>query len=177
MKTTRPEAHESHDYYKLYINQVEGDDFLQVLKDNLISTVSLLSNLESEKWDFRYAEGKWSIKEVMIHIMDTEQVFAYRAMRISRNDKTPLPGFDQNDYVPFYDAGNRSPESIINEFTAFRLGTIEMFENFNDDMMGRMGKASDFDVSVRALAFMLTGHEIHHVRIIKERYLGMSDEG
>lgn len=171
MKLIRPADNESHDYYKLYINQVEGNDFLQVLKDNLISTVGILNDLEPEKWEFRYAEGKWSIKEVMIHIMDTEQVFGYRAMRISRNDQTALPGFDQNDYVPYYDAENRTPQSIINEYTAFRLGTIAMFENFNEDMMGRFGKASDFDVSVRALAYMIAGHEIHHVRILKERYL------
>lgn len=173
MKQVRPEDHESHDYYKLYINQVEGNDFLQVLKDNLISTVDLLDSLSLDQWNHRYAEGKWSIKEVMIHIIDTEKVFGYRAMRISRNDQTPLPGFDQNDYVPYYDAENRSPESIIKEFTASRLGTIEMFENFNEDMMKRMGKASDFDVSVRALAFMTAGHEIHHIRILKERYLNM----
>lgn len=170
MKLVRPEAHESHDYYKLYINLVSGNDFLQVLKDSLVSTVDFLGKLEDSKWDYRYAEGKWSIKEVMIHIMDAEQIFAYRAIRISRNDQTPLPGFDQDDYVPFYDAENRTPESIISEYTAVRLATIAMFENFNDKMMERMGVASDFPVSVRALAYMLTGHELHHMRVLRERY-------
>jgi len=103
--------------------------------------------------------------------MDAEQVFAYRAMRISRNDQTPLPGFEQNDYVPYYDVENRSVESIMEEFKALRLSTIAMFENFNDAMMERLGTASGFQVSVRALAFMLAGHEIHHMRIVRERYL------
>jgi len=171
MKHIRPADHESHDYYKLYINQVPGDNVVQVLKDTMLNTLALLETLDIEKWDFRYAEGKWSIKEVMIHIMDAEQVFAYRAMRISRNDQTPLPGFEQNDYVPYYDVENRSVESIMEEFKALRLSTIAMFENFNDAMMERLGTASGFQVSVRALAFMLAGHEIHHMRIVRERYL------
>lgn len=170
MKLARPETHESHDYYKLYINLVPGDDFLKVLKDSLVSTVGFLEKLEDSKWDYRYAEGKWSTKELMIHIMDAEQVFAYRAMRISRNDQTPLSGFEQDDYIPFYDVENRTPQSIINEYTAVRLSTIAMFENFNEAMMERMGSASGFPVSVRALGYMLTGHELHHMRILEERY-------
>ena len=101
MEFKRPADHESHDYYKLYINQVEGNDFLQVLKNALDETITFLESLAPAKWDYRYAEGKWSIKEVMIHILDSERVFAYRALRISRNDTTPLPGFEQNDYVPY----------------------------------------------------------------------------
>ena len=171
MNLIRPADHESHDYFKLYINQVSGNDFVQTLKDSLQSTLQLLKNLDDSKWDFRYAEGKWSIKEVMIHIMDTERIFAYRALRISRNDMTPLPGFEQDDYAPFYDPDNRSIESIIDEYEAVRKATISMFKNFNDDMLGRIGTASESPVSARALGFMVAGHEIHHVRILNERYL------
>ena len=171
MELKRPADHESHDYYKLYINQVVGDDFIGTLHSALTETVAFLESLEPSKWDYRYAEGKWSIKEVMIHILDAERVFAYRALRISRNDQTPLPGFDQDDYVPHYDVSNRSIESILQEYKATRMGTISMFQNFNEEMMQRMGTASGFPVSVRALGYMLTGHEIHHMRIVRERYM------
>lgn len=171
MTLQRPADHESHDYFKLYINQVTGDDFLQTLKDSLSSTLELLKNLEDSKWDYRYAEGKWSIKEVMIHIMDTEKIFAYRALRFSRNDMTSLPGFDQDDYAPFYNAENRSIKSILKEFKAVRKATIAMYKNFSDEMLNRIGTASEHPVSVRALGFMIAGHEVHHVKIIRERYL------
>ncbi len=167
----RPADKESHDYFKLYINQVPGDDFVQTLKNSLVSTYTLLKSLDASTWDFRYDEGKWTIKEVMIHIMDTERIFAYRALRISRNDMTPLPGFEQDDYAPHYDANNRSIKSILKEFKAVRKATIAMFRNFNDEMFERIGTASDHPVSARALGYMIAGHEIHHIRIIRERYL------
>ncbi len=171
MTLKRPEDHESHDYFKLYINQVPGDNFLRVLKTSYLSTLLLLENMDLEKWNFRYAEGKWSIKEVMLHILDTERIFAYRALRVSRNDMTPMPGFEQDDYVPFYDAENRSIKSILKEYKAVRRASIAQFKNFNDDMLGRVGTASEHAISARALGFMIAGHEIHHVRILKERYL------
>lgn len=171
MNLKRPAAHESNDYFKLYINQVDGNDFLQTLKSSEASTVAFLQNLESAKWDDRYAEGKWSIKEVLIHMLDTERIFGYRALRISRNDQTPLAGFEQDDYVPFYDVENRSINSIIEEFRSVRQATIEMFKHFNGEMLERMGTASGHPISVRALGFMIAGHEIHHLRIIRERYL------
>ncbi|MFT5166695.1 MAG: putative damage-inducible protein DinB [Saprospiraceae bacterium] len=171
MTLMRPADQESHDYFKLYINQVSGDDFVQTLKESLASTLELLKNLEDSKWDFKYAEGKWSIKEVMIHVMDTERIFAYRALRISRNDMTSLSGFEQNDYAPYYDVDNRSIKSILKEFKAVRKASIAMFKNFNDEMLARIGTASDHAVSARALGFMIAGHEIHHIKIIKERYL------
>lgn len=167
----RPHTHESGDYYKGYINKVPSEDILQVLKNNLNHSCKLLENLPLEKWDYRYAPGKWSIKELMIHILDAERVFAYRALRIARNDQTGLMGFDQDDYIPFSGATNRSPQSIIEEFKALRLSTIALFENFELEMWGRMGTASDSPVSSLALAFIIAGHELHHFDIIKERYI------
>ncbi len=138
----RPEAKESNQYYHKYIGLVGQDDFLTAMENAMPETAAFLNTLNAEQWDYRYAEGKWSIKEVMLHSIDTERVMAYRALRIARNDQTPLPGFDENEYIPFADAENRSPKSIIEEYKAVRKSSIEMFKNFNDDMLGRFGTAN-----------------------------------
>lgn len=171
MNLKRPADHESNDYFKLYINQVPGNDFLQTLKAASATTVAFLQNLDSAKWNHRYAPGKWSIKEVLIHLIDTERVFCYRALRISRNDQTPLPGFEHNDYVAHYDVENRSAASIIEEFESVRQATIGMFKHFNEDMLERIGTASGNHISVRALGYIIAGHEAHHLRLFRERYL------
>lgn len=174
MNTTlkRPLPQESNNYYKKYVEQVDGNDFLYVLKMLLPKTVTLLNSLDAAKWNYRYAADKWSIKEVMLHILDTERIMAYRALRIARNDKTPMPGFEQDDYIPFTDVGNRSPQSIIEEYTAVRKATISMFQYFNDEMLGRVGTASGNPFTPRALGYIIAGHELHHLQIVKERYLG-----
>ena len=167
----RPEPAESNDYYKTYISKVDGDNYLTVLEMLMSKTIGLLNSLDTSKWNHRYAEGKWSIKEVMIHVLDTERIMAYRALRIARNDKTPMPGFDQDDYMPFTDAENRNPQSIIEEYIAVRKGTIEMFKYFTDEMLGRVGTASGNPFTPRALGYIIAGHELHHMRIVRERYL------
>ena len=173
MNTTlkRPEAKESSNYYILYVDQVDGNDFLKVLEEAMPKTVDFLNSLDAAKWDYRYADGKWSIKEVLLHMFDTERIMAYRALRIARNDKAPLQGFEQDEYIPFVDAENRSPESIIEEYKAVRKATIEMFRYFNDDMLNRVGTASGNPFTSRALGFVIAGHEAHHLKIVKERYL------
>jgi uncharacterized damage-inducible protein DinB len=171
MTHRRPDDHESHDYFKLYINQVTSDDFLQVLENNLETTVAFLENIPAEKWDYRYAEGKWSIKEAFIHVLDTERIFAYRALRLARNDRTPMPGFNQDDYIAHYNVDERSPFSIIEEYKAVRKATLSQFSHFTDEMLDQIGTASGHAVSTRALGFMIAGHEIHHLRITRERYL------
>ena len=167
----RPETKESNTYYHKYIGQVASDDFLKELEKAITETVAFLSALDTAQWNYRYAPGKWSIKEVMLHVLDTERIMAYRALRIARNDKTPLPGFEQDDYIPYADAENRSPQSIIEEYKALRRSTIEMFRHFNDEMLGRLGTASGNPFTPRALGFVIAGHEIHHLNIVKERYL------
>lgn len=169
--TRRPEAHESAPFYHHYISLVEGTDALQALKDNYTDAVQLYSNLAEEKWDYRYAEDKWTIKELLLHIIDAERVFAYRALRIARGDQTPLAGFDQDDYVPMSKAGERSAASLIAEYQAVRQATLHLFQNFTPEMLDRMGTASGKPVSALALTFMLAGHEKHHLNILKERYL------
>jgi len=170
MNYRRPIEGEHSSYYQGYIDQVQSDNFLEVLKDALSETVPYLESLPAEKWDYKYAPEKWTIKEVMLHIIDTERVFSYRAMRVSRNDKTPLPGFEQDDFVPNSNASNRSGESIIEEYKALRNSTIQLYQNFSQEQLDRIGTASGFPVSALALGFITAGHEIHHLRILKERY-------
>ena len=166
----RPTEQEYAPYYGTYVGKVDGDDFMQTLKNLQKETTDFLSNLNEEQWNHRYAEGKWSVKEVMIHILDAERVFAYRALRIGRNDDTPLPGFEQNGYVPFYKADGRSSQSILDEYQTVRNATLSLFDNFSDEDMGRMGNASGHPVSVLGLGFIIAGHETHHMQILKERY-------
>ena len=168
---TRPAADEYAPFYRGYVDQVPSDQILQALRLSAFDTVVFLENLPAGKWDFRYGPGKWTIGEAMLHVIDTERIFAYRALRIARGDSTPLPGFDQDAYVPESGAARRSPESIIAEFRAVREATLQLFENLDPVAWGRSGTASGHPVSVRALAFIIAGHEHHHRRIMVERYL------
>ncbi len=170
MINRRPESNEYNPYYETYIGKVNGDNFIQNLKEQKYETLAVLSKLSDEDWNHKYAPEKWTVKEVMIHIMDTERIFAYRALRIGRNDLTPLPGFDQNIYVPYYNAAQRSGSSIMAEYESIRNSTISLFENLSDDDFGRLGEASGSPASSLALGYMIAGHEIHHVQILHERY-------
>ncbi len=166
----RPATHEFNPYYQTYINKVEGYDFIVSLNQSLAKNLAKLQTLSEEQWNHKYDEDKWTIKEVLIHIMDTERIFAYRALRISRNDKTPLQGFEQNDYVPFYDANDRSIASLLEEYELLRRSTISMFKNMSNEMLERIGTASDAAVSVLAIGYMIAGHEIHHWNVLNDRY-------
>jgi uncharacterized damage-inducible protein DinB len=167
----RPSPHEAANFYFRYIQMVPGDDFLKVLRENATHTPAFLSNLTSAQWNHRYAPGKWSIKELMVHVIDSERIFTYRALCIARGDQSPLPGFEQNDYVPLSKATERSADSIIREYQAVRNATVELFTHFDDEMLARMGTASGMPVSALALGFIVAGHELHHLSILKERYL------
>ena len=167
----RPDPDECAEYYTRYTNQVPGVDFLHTLSEAKRNTISFLIGIEKARWDYRYAPGKWTLKEVMLHVIDTERIFAYRALRCARNDSTSLPGFEQDDYVPFSGAENRSPSSIIEEYSAVREATLQLFRHFDEDMLSRYGTASDSPVTPRAIGFILAGHEIHHLNVIRERYL------
>lgn len=166
----RPESSEYNPYYETYIGKVKGDYFIQNLKEQKFETLAVLSKLTDKDWNHKYAPEKWTVKEVMMHIMDTERIFAYRALRVARNDGTPMPGFDQNDYVPFYNATQRSGSSIMAEYESIRNSTISLFENLSDDDYGRRGEASGSPVSSLSLGYMIAGHEIHHVQLLHERY-------
>lgn len=170
-KNRRPAELESAKYFFTYINKVSGDDIMHLLKEGKQKAIKLFNNISPEKWEFRYEENKWNIKQVLIHLIDSERVFAYRALRIARGDKTPLPGFEQDLFVTFCEDDKRSVQSIIDEYSSVRDASIVLFENFTEKMMNQSGTASENIMTPRAAAFIIAGHEIHHTEVIKERYL------
>lgn len=167
----RPALEEIPDFYQNYVKQVEGDKIELILDDARKETLAFLALLPDEKWTYAYAPEKWTIKEVLLHLTDTERVFAYRILRMSRGDETPLPGFDQNVFVPNSDANNRSIASIIAEYRAVREATLQLIRYFTPEMWERKGTASGVPFSPLTIAFITAGHEAHHLRIIRERYL------
>lgn len=167
----RPQAQESSDYFKTYINKVEGDDVLSTLRNNQKEIEQFLQSLSDDQWNHAYAPGKWTIKEIMIHIIDTERIMAYRALRIARNDQTPMPGFEQDPYIANAFASNRSSESIIEEYVSVRSATLTLFKNLEDAAFDIIGTASNGPFSPLALAYIIAGHELHHMQILRERYL------
>ncbi|MEM6517126.1 MAG: DinB family protein [Bacteroidota bacterium] len=158
-------------YYEAYIQKTEGLSAKSGLIENSERILSFLNSIPVEKQNFRYADGKWSIKEVIQHIIDTERVFSYRALCISRDDKTPMPNYDQDRYVENSQVEQRTIEELIKEYQSVRLSTISLFDSFDDKAMLRTGIAAGNNISVRAIIFILMGHEIHHCEILKARYL------
>ncbi|MHA6248828.1 DinB family protein [Pontibacter sp. CAU 1760] len=166
-----PAPEEHNGYVGNYIKQAQTDDLVEGLTASYVFIMGMLQGLNEEQLLHRYAEGKWSIKEVMVHIMDSERIFAYRALRFARQDKTELPGFDENQYVPSSRADAREINHIIAEYIAVRNATIELFKSFTPDDLNQTGTASGLTLSVRALGYIILGHEVHHLKIIRERYL------
>ena len=169
--TARPEASEYAPYYDTYVSKVPDGDILQLLTTQIDETLALLGNLSEEQAEYRYAPDKWTLKEVVGHMGDTERIFAYRALRFSRNDATPLPGFDQKPFNEASTFSERTLADLLAEFRAIRQTTIYLFKGMNENMMTRTGTASQAAISVRALAYLIAGHERHHVGILRERYL------
>ncbi len=167
----RPNSNEYATFYHTYVGKVPEGELIALLNNQLEATVAIFANLEEAQGAYRYGEGKWSIKEVLGHIIDTERVMSYRALRVSRGDQTPLPGFEQDDYVAAFDANVRAFSDMIEEFKMVRQSTILFFKSCTDEMMLRTGTASNCPISTRALAYIILGHELHHVKILKERYL------
>ena len=170
MEWKRPNADEAAGYFNRYISQVEEIDPIAVLKQSFQSSRDLMLSLSLDQWDHRYADGKWSIKEVWVHILDTERIFAYRALRFGRGDETALAGFDQDTYIIPSNASNRSIASILEEYEAVRKATLTLYENFTSEALDRSGLASGNKVTVRAFAFIIAGHERHHVKGLRENY-------
>lgn len=154
-----------------YINALEKVGLIEGLENGLNQMVSFISAIPVEKLEYRYAENKWTIKDILLHLIDAERIFAYRALRIGRGDKTPLAGFEENDYVPNAGANSRTLESLLEEFQWVRKATLCLFKNFSDEQLLYLGTASDHAISVRAIGFVISGHQNHHLRIIQERYL------
>jgi len=170
-KSGRPASTEHGEYFARYISLVPGDDVVSALDGQRRETLMLLSSLTEQDGEFRYAPGKWSVKEVLGHLNDTERIMTYRALRIARGDTTPLPGFEQDDYVKNADVGRLSVEDLLEEYIAVRRATLTLFRHFDDAAWQRMGTASKHPTSTRALAFIAAGHELHHRNILEEKYL------
>lgn len=162
---------EYHPFYRTYIMALGDIELIGGLKTGKTELLSLFEKIPEEKLDFAYAEGKWSLAEAIVHMIDTERIFQYRALCMARNDKTPLPGFDQDAYVPYSNASNRTKNDLFEEYRAVRSSTIALFSSFDEEAIKRTGTASGSKMSVRALGFITSGHQAHHIRIIKERYL------
>lgn len=171
MITTKPAPGEYPQYFEPYIKKVTQNDLLGALQKNGEDMEQLINSIPYAKGDYSYAEGKWTLKEVLMHVLDSERIFTYRALCFARNDKNELPGFDEEAYAPYSNAGARSLISIANEFQTARASTISMFNSFTDEMMHRKGVANKRLISVSALGFVISGHAEHHIQVIKERYL------
>ena len=167
----RPHTSEYAAYYEKYISKVPDGDIVGTLERQLAETIALIRGISEERGDFRYAEGKWSIKELIGHIIDCERVFAYRALRFGRGDATPLSGFEQDDFVRGADFNKRSLSDLATEYEHVRRSTISLFGSLESDAWARRGTANDNEVSVRGLAFIVAGHERHHIEILRTRYL------
>jgi hypothetical protein len=167
----RPAADEYAPYYETYIGKVKDGEIVDILAEQSDALRGLFARVPQEKGLFAYAPGKWTLNESLLHVADTERVFSHRALRIGRGDRTPLPGFEHNDWVPLSGANARTLASIVEEFTAVRAATLALFRALPDDAWDRRGTASGFSVSVRALAFKCAGHALHHEGIIREKYL------
>jgi len=168
---TRPDFSTLPDFHKRYVQHVKDYDVLEAMKISSKETLGLVKSISEEMGEHRYAAGKWSIKEVLCHMLDTERILAYRALRFARNDKTNLPGFEENDYAPEANAKNRNIKQIADEMERLRQTTIDLFVNFTPEMLARKGLANNLELSVLNLGYIIPGHESHHRTILKERYL------
>ncbi len=160
-------------FYKGYVKLVEQSDVLQALRISGYRTLELISSIPESKSDFRYAPGKWSIRQVLCHMIDGERIFAYRALRFARNDQTPLSGFDEKAYAAYLNAETRSLTEIADEMQHLRSSTVDMFKGFTEEMLQRKGTANNNELSVGALGIIIAGHETHHCKALRERYLAV----
>lgn len=168
---TQPDFKTLPDFHKRYVEHVKQYDVLHALKISSDETLKLVRSIPESKGDYKYGADKWTIKELLCHMMDTERILAYRALRFARNDKTPLHGFEENDYAPQANAQNRLVENIEAEMQRLRLTTIDLFTSFTPEMLNRSGHANKLELSVVNLGYIIAGHESHHRTILRERYL------
>jgi len=172
MKITDIQPDEYAPYQEAYIKLVDDNySLFEELEISVHNLIHFVREIPMDKYDYRYAEGKWVIKDILQHIIDSERIFAYRALRFSRGDETSLPGFDENLYAANADGDNRSINDLLTEMSAVRHANIMMFKSFSEEALLRKGVGSGYTVSVRAFGFLMIGHQNHHIKIFKERYL------
>lgn len=160
------------EYYHKYINLAIDDDLQTAFKNHQTAFIDFLKDIPKKKWNYRYAEGKWTIKEVVQHIIDAERVFTYRALCFARKDQTQLPGFDENIFAANAKADERSKKDLIKELKTVQQSSALLFNSFDDEQLEQSGVANNNPTYVKGIAYILLGHTLHHKKILEERYLG-----
>ncbi|SRR5581483_4418876 len=166
-----PDSTEFAPYYGKYTSRVKSNNIIATLETQVEQTKSVLGALTDAQAGFRYAPDKWSIRQMLGHMSDTERIFSYRALRIARGDKTPIEGFEQDDYVRNGPFEHCTLAGLLDEFSAVRRATVFLFRSLEPEAWARRGTASGYEFTVRALAHIIAGHELHHIEVLKERYL------
>ncbi|RED66216.1 DinB family protein [Cohnella lupini] len=167
----RPRQEEYGTYYEQYIGLVPTGNIVEFLADVLKTTSELLSDIPEDRGNYRYAPDKWSLKEVLGHINDNERVMAYRLLRFARGDRTPLAGYDQDEFMKGVSFDSLSLTEIIEDYISVRRSTLTLLRGLSEEAWSRRGIANDNEMSVKALAYIIAGHELHHLNIVKERYI------
>jgi len=162
---------EYNSYYKRYVDKALEKPLLQGLADGMLKTHDFFESIPKEKHEYRYAEGKWTPKEILLHIIDTERVFTYRALQFARAKNVEIKGFDQDEFAANSYANKRTMQQLLEEYMAVRTATVVLFNTFSENTLQQMGVASTSPLSVRAAGYIISGHEKHHIAIINERYL------
>jgi uncharacterized damage-inducible protein DinB len=168
---SKPQPGEYVDYQGTYINMVGNMPVLDVLTESKSNTHAFLYSIPLEKEEYAYAEGKWTVKEVVNHMIDTERIFAFRLLAFARGEKQGLPGFEQDDYVQQSFANERMLHDLADEFRAVRESSLYLVSNLNEQQLANIGTSNNHPLSARALVYMMAGHELHHIKILKEKYL------
>lgn len=172
MKVSQVLENEYASFYSSYIGQVSVEfSMLEELEISVHRLRNFVQNIPMDKYDYQYADGKWTIKDILQHLIDCERIFAYRALRFARKDLTPLPGFDEDHFANFAEGSKRSIRDLLTELAIVRESTLCLFRTFSDEVLLRKGIACGNEMSVRALGFIIIGHQNHHQRIFEERYL------
>jgi uncharacterized damage-inducible protein DinB len=166
----RPSEKDYNPYYKGYIDKIKGDNILSILEEQITTISDFFRVIPEEKGNYAYAEGKWSIKEVLGHMIDTERAFSYRAFCFARGEKQSLPGFEQDDYVREGNFNKRALKDLVNEFTLLRKANLALFNSYSEDELNKRGIANKNEITVRAILFITAGHALHHTSVLKEKY-------
>ena len=167
----KPDLSTVPEWYHRYINQVQEEDLDKAIQTNTETSIQFLHSIPEEKWNHRYADDKWSIKEMIQHIIDAERIFSYRALCFARGEKISLPGFEENDYAAASKADTRSKEELIEEFETVRKSIQQLFNSLDEEQLHSVGIANNNFISVNAIGFIIPGHVQHHINILRERYL------
>lgn len=167
----RPDLSTVPPFYHNYVNQVKVEDLNEAIQSNTKAAIAFFRSIPEQKWTYRYAEGKWSIKEMLQHIIDTDRIFSYRALCIARGEKASLPGFEENDYAAASKADKRTSADLINEFETLRRSIQQLFISLDEDQLASTGIANGNSITANAIGFIIPGHTQHHLNVLKERYL------